>query len=199
MDPIVLVHARALLASDQRTIVVAADARDPAGIFADPAVRAHLDWAQPVAVLFVAIFHFIVGDGPARIVADVRDRLVPGSYLVVSHTGDLPDTAAGPGRAASTQAAAALYGSLAAPFVLRTSEQVSALFEGFDLVEPGVVAAHLWRPDRGRPGPAISVLAGVGRLPDPSPGPDPAPGRGPGWDDIPDPARSSDEPGGDRA
>jgi SAM-dependent methyltransferase len=195
-DPIVLVHARALLASDGRTIAVAGDARDPAAIFADPAVRAHLDWSQPVAVLYVAIFHFIVGDEPARIVADVRARLVPGSYLVVSHTGDLPDTAAGPDRAVGTQAAAALYGSLAAPFVLRTPEQVSALFDGFDLVEPGVVAAHLWRPDRGRFGPAIPVLAGVGRLPESSPGPDLAPGRGPGWDDVPSPAGSIDEPAG---
>jgi O-methyltransferase involved in polyketide biosynthesis len=198
-DPIVLVHARALLASNQRTIAVAGDARDPAAIFADPAVRAHLDWSQPVAVLFVAIFHFIVGDEPTRIVADVRDRLVPGSYLVVSHTGDLPDTAAGPDRAAGTQAAATLYESLAAPFVLRTPEQVSALFDGFDLVEPGVVPAHLWRPDRGRPGPAIPVLAGVGRLADSSPGPDLAPGRDPGWDDVPVPATSADELGGDRA
>jgi SAM-dependent methyltransferase len=196
-DPIVLVHARALLAKGKRTIAVAGDARAPAAIFADPAVRAHLDLSQPVAVLFVAVLHFMVGEEPTGIVAQVREQLAPGSHLVISHTADLPDTPAGPDRSAATQAAAALYDSLAAPFVLRTPEQVTALFDGFDLVEPGVVPAHLWRPDRGRPGPAIPVLAGVGRLPGSSPGPDLAPGRGPGWSDPADPSAGCGEPGGD--
>lgn len=183
-DPIVLVHARALLANNnQQTIAVAGDARDPAGIFADPAVRGHLDLSQPLAVLFVALLHFIPADEPARIVTEVRDRLAPGSYLVISHTADLPDTVEDPDRAAATAAAAKLYGSLVAPFVLRTPAQVTALFDGFQLVPPGVVPAQLWRPDRRRPGSPIPVLAGIGHLPhahkatDSGQGPDPAPER----------------------
>ena len=184
-DPIVLAHARALLTRDERTVVVAGDARDPVDLLADPAVREHLDWTQPVAVLFVAVLHFLDGDEPARIIAQVRDHLVPGSHLVVSHVADLPDTAQAPQRAAATQAAADLYADLAAPFVLRAPEQVAGLFTGFDLAEPGLVPAHLWRPDRGQPGPSVPVLAGVGRLPgrvaaaDPRPGPGHAPGPGP--------------------
>lgn len=185
-DPIVLVHARALLAGDERTVVVAGDARDPVGLLGDPTVREHLDWSRPVAVLFVALLHFLDGDQPARILAEVRERLVPGSYLVVSHVADLPDAVEGPDRAAATKAAAELYTGLAAPFVLRTPEQVASLFTGFDLIEPGLVPAHRWRPDRGRPGPPVPVLAGVGCLAGPDaavdsrPGPGSAPRRGPG-------------------
>jgi SAM-dependent methyltransferase len=163
-DPIVLAHARALLAGDERTVVVAGDARDPVGLLADRTAREHLDWSRPVAALYVAVLHFLDGDEPARILAEVRDRLVPGSYLVVSHVADLPDTVEGPERAAATKAAAELYAGLAAPFVLRSRQEIAGLFAGFELVEPGLVAAHEWRPQRGRPGPPVPVLAGVGRL-----------------------------------
>jgi hypothetical protein len=201
-DDLVLVHARALLARDARTIAVAGDARDPAAILADPEVRAQLDLERPLAVLLVAVLHFIVDqDQAAGIVANLRDRLAPGSYLVISHVADLPDTVEHSDRAAATEAAAELYETLAGPFVLRRREQVTALFDGFDLVQPGVVPAHLWRPDCGRPGPAIPVLAGIGRLPDPNslsapnshsysafdsrPGLAPAPVRGPGGAGVP--------------
>jgi hypothetical protein len=139
-----------------------------------------------VAVLFMAVLHFLDGDEPGRIVAQVRDRLVPGSYLVVSHVADLPDTVEAPERAAATQAAAELYADLAAPFVLRTPGQIGALFAGFGLAEPGLVPAHLWRPDRDRAGPRVPVLVGVGRLADRDaavdsrPDPGLAPRRGPG-------------------
>ena len=166
-DDVVLVHARALLARDDRTIAVAGDARAPGAILDDPAVRAHLDLDRPVAVLLVAVLHFIVSqDEAAGIVAAFRDRLAPGSYLVVSHVADLPDTVEHPERVAATQAAARLYESLAAPFTLRRPDEVVALFDGFDPVPPGIVPAHLWHPHRGRPGPAIPVLAGIGHLPD---------------------------------
>jgi SAM-dependent methyltransferase len=185
-DPIVLVHARALLAGDERTVAVAGDARDPVGLLADPTVREHLDWSRPVAVLFVAVLHFLDGDEPARILTEVRECLVPGSYLVVSHVADLPDAIEGPERAAATKAAADLYAGLAAPFVLRTPEQVAALFTGFDLVDPGLVPVHRWRPGRGRPGPpvpmlaAVGCLAGTGAAVDSCPSPASAPRRGPG-------------------
>lgn len=174
-DPIVLTHARALLARDHRTIAVPGDARDPAAILTDPAVTAHLDLDRPVAVLYVAVLHFIGGDQPARIVAETRRHLAPGSYLAVSHAADLPDTAADPDRASATRAAADLYTDTTTPLVLRTYQQVSALFDGFDLLEPGVVPAHLWRPER-RPGPPIPVLAAVAHLPTPGPDPRMAPG-----------------------
>ena len=89
---------------------------------ADPEVRAHLDLNRPSAVLLVAILHFIVDqDRATGIVAGFRDRLAPGSFLVISHVADLPDTSERKERAAVTQAAAALYESLATQlFTLRT-------------------------------------------------------------------------------
>jgi SAM-dependent methyltransferase len=169
-DPIVLVHARALLACDGRTIAVAGDASDPASILANPDVRGHLDFRQPIAVLFIAVLHFLGnGDDPAGVVAVFRDALAPGSYIAISHVADLPDEG-GPARAAATREAVGLYEEMAAPFVLRTPERITGLFTGLQLVDPGVVPVHLWQPARGRPGPAVPVLGGVGRVTEPGRG-----------------------------
>ena len=82
-DPVVLTHARALLAGEA-TIAVAGNARNPHVILADPAVRAHIDLGRPVAVLFVAILHFLrATDDPAGVVAAFRDALAPGSFVVI--------------------------------------------------------------------------------------------------------------------
>jgi hypothetical protein len=115
---------------------------------ADPGVRAHLDLNRPSAVLLVAILHFIVDqDRATGIVAGFRDRLAPGSFLVISHVADLPDAIERKERAAVTQAAAALYESLATQlFTLRTLEQVTALFDGFEVITPGI--GHLPTPPR---------------------------------------------------
>jgi SAM-dependent methyltransferase len=184
-DPIVLVHARALLACDERTIAVAGDVRDPATILANHNVRSHLDFSQPIAVLFIAVLHFLGNDDdPAGVVAAFRDALAPGSYIAISHVADLPDEG-GPARAAATREAVGLYEEMAAPFVLRTPERITGLFAGLQLVDPGVVPVHLWQPARGRPGPAVPVLAGIGRVMELGPrgaltgGPAGAPGRTP--------------------
>jgi len=160
-DPIVHVHANALLAGAGTTSIVLADLRDPAAILGHPKIAALIDFAQPVALLLVAIVHFITDlEDPARIVATLRDALAPGSYLVLSHgTADFHP----PGTA--TQAAAA-YDNAAAPLVLRSHAEVSTFFDGFDLVEPGLVQAPLWRPEGKPPRPKdlakIGIYAGVG-------------------------------------
>jgi hypothetical protein len=179
-DPFVLIHARALLACDDRTIAVCGDARDPAGILADPDVRGHLDFGRPIAVLFVGLLHFLRDDDAAGVVAAFREVLVPGSCIAISHVADLPDDGDGPARAAATREAVGVYEELAAPFVLRTCEQVTGLFTGLDLVDPGVVPVQLWRPVRGRLGPAVPVLGGVGQVPSPGQVPDPGPVPSPG-------------------
>ena len=163
-DPVVLAHARALLACDHRTIAVPGDARDPDAILADPAIRTHLDFGQPVAVLLVAVAHFLDGDQPARTVAAVREALPAGSYIVISHVADLPEVPQETGRAAATREAADLYNNLAAPFTLRTRDQIAALLDGLELVPPGLVPAHQWRSRRGRSAPPTPVLVGVGSL-----------------------------------
>ena len=170
-DPIVLTHARALLA-DATTIAVPGDARDPAAILANPAVRAHLDLDKPVAVLLVSVLHFLArpGDNPAAVVAAFRDALVPGSFVVISHVADLPDTPHATERAQATREAAQLYQELAGPFTLRSPSEIAALFTGLELVDPGLVGVHEWRPRRDRPGPPVPVLAGIGRVPQSGPG-----------------------------
>jgi hypothetical protein len=161
-DPIVHVHANALLTGGGSTSIVLADLRDPEGILADPKLRGLVDFTQPVALLVVAILHFITeAEDPARIVATLRDALPPGSYLVLSHgTADFHP----PGVAGQ---AAGGYEHATAPLVLRGFEQVSAFFDGFDLMEPGLVQAPLWRPDGRPPRPKdlakLGIYAGVGR------------------------------------
>lgn len=188
-DPLVLAHARALLARDERTLAVAGDVRDPGAILDDPGVRAHLDLDRPVAVLLLAMLHFVVDDDEAaRMIAVLRERLLPGSYLALSHVADfagssdpvdspgLVDSSGRPGhgdavaaaRAAATRRAAELYDTLAGPFTLRAPETITAWFDGLDLVPPGLVPAHTWRPRRRRPGPPVPLLVGVARLPDPA-------------------------------
>lgn len=165
LDPVVLIHARALLACDARTIAVPGDLRDPAAILTDPDLCAHLDLSRPVAVLLLAVLHFVRdSEDPARIVAELRERLAPGSAVVISHVADLPDGHR-PERTAATREAAGLYEELAGPFALRTPDQIGELFEGLDLLDPGVVPANQWRPTRARPGPPVPILAGVARIP----------------------------------
>ena len=147
-DPIVHVHANALLSGSGTTSIVLADLRDPTAILEHPKLRGLIDFTQPVALLLVAILHFITdAENPAGIVATLRDALPEGSYLALSHgTGDFhpPGTE---GRAASA------YQNATAPLVLRTLDQVLAFFDGFELVEPGLVQAPLWRPDGKPPRP----------------------------------------------
>lgn len=167
VDPVVMVHSRALLACDERTVAVPGDLRDPAAILADPDVRAHLDLTRPVVLLLLAVLHFVADtEDPARIVAGYRDHLAPGSVIVISHVADLPDPDK-PNRAAATRDAAAVYEKLAGPFTLRTRKQITGLFHGLDLLPPGVVPANRWRPRRSRPGPVVPILGGVGRVPEP--------------------------------
>jgi hypothetical protein len=161
-DPIVHVHANALLTGSGTTTIILADLREPQAILADPALHAVIDFTQPVALLLVAIMHFIADEeDPAGIIATLRDALPPGSYLALSHgTADFHP----PGL---TERAAAMYQNAAAPLRLRSYPQIKSLFDGFDLVEPGLVQPPLWRPE-GKPPrqkniARIGMYAGVGR------------------------------------
>jgi SAM-dependent methyltransferase len=141
-DPIVAVHSRALLAGDQsRTAVVLADVREPKKILEHAQVRELLDFDQPVAVLMVALLHFVAHDEDAAgIVAAFRDALAPGSALVISHgtDGGQPEVSA---------AARKGWDNAKSRVVVRGHAEIEALFGGFELVEPGVVQLPLWRPD----------------------------------------------------
>jgi len=159
-DPIVLTHARALLAADNATIVQG-DLRDPGGILEHPVVREALSFDQPVGLLLVAILHLIGDeDDPAGIVAQLRDALPPGSYVVLSHaTADFD-----PERAVE---AIKVYKAGTVTLVPRSRAQIERYFAGFELVDPGLVPLPQWRPDTATAPPThqVPIYGGVGTLP----------------------------------
>jgi trans-aconitate methyltransferase len=163
-DPIVLAHARALLADSPRTIVIEGDIREPDKILGHADVQAHLDFTRPAAVVMCAILHF-VGDheSPAGIVRAFRDVMAPGSALVVSHVVDDGDDDGDDAMSTATRKGAAIYSETTAPFTLRTREEVATWFEGFSLVPPGLVDADNWRRS-GTGKTTAPIVAGVGVL-----------------------------------
>jgi hypothetical protein len=160
-DPLVLTHARALLTSSEQgaTAYIDADVRDPEKILRDPAVRETLDWSQPVALLLVAVLHFVEdSEDPYGIVSRLVDELPAGSYLVLSHaTFDPldPETIA---------AMNAVNEGIKPRFSARTLSEVSRFFEGLDLLEPGIVSVSDWRPEGDGPRPTPAEATGYGAV-----------------------------------
>jgi hypothetical protein len=159
-DPIVITHARALLAraDPNRTAVTYADLREPESILTHPDVHAVIDFTQPVAVLLVGVLHFIKdSEDPWGIVAQLKDAVAPGSYLAITHaTADFD-----PERA---NKAATNYKRASAPLVPRGRDEVDTMFSGFEYVEPGLVQLPWWHPDGevASDADAIWVYGGVG-------------------------------------
>jgi O-methyltransferase involved in polyketide biosynthesis len=151
-DPIVLAHARALLTSDPAgaTDYIDADLRDTDLIVAQAAKT--LDFSQPVAVILVGVLHCIPdADDPAGIVAKLMAAVPAGSYLTISHpASDIHAEEMAKGGAMMNR-------SLATPVTFRPREAVARFFEGFDLVEPGLVSTTQWRP---RPGADTTPMPG---------------------------------------
>jgi S-adenosyl methyltransferase len=158
-DPIVLAHSRALLDAPN-TAVVLGDLREPGEILEDPAVTKLIDFHRPVAVLLVAVLHFIRNaEDPVGITAKLRTAMAPGSHLVISHgTTDVqqaqPDVA---------DKVVQAYQRSTAPVTLRSREEIERFFGDFELVDPGLEQIQSWRPDG--PVPAVSggIYGGVGR------------------------------------
>ncbi|MFD0687641.1 SAM-dependent methyltransferase [Actinomadura fibrosa] len=154
-DPIVLVHARALLPPSDTTIVIQADVREPAGILENPRVRELIDFDKPVAVLMLAILHFAEDDEVRDIIGTFRNAMVPGSLLVVSHSTV-------EGHPESGDEVVKAWKNATVQIHSRNRDEITAFFEGFDLLEPGVVWVPEWRPDR--PGEGTRwMYAGVAR------------------------------------
>ncbi|GAA3747483.1 SAM-dependent methyltransferase [Salinactinospora qingdaonensis] len=145
-DPIVLAHARALLAEDPVTTdVVQADLREPHTILRAPQTQRLIDPEQPVAILLVAVLHFLRDqDGPHEILAQLREELAPGSFLAVSHVEN--DTM--PERAELLEQ---LYAATSSPGQTRGYAEIAGFFEGFELVDPGLCHVSDWRPDPDEP------------------------------------------------
>jgi SAM-dependent methyltransferase len=164
-DPVAVAHSRAVLAGNGRAGIAAADFLDPPGILGSEPVRRMLDLDRPVALLLVALLHFLDDeDKPHAALAELRDALAPGSLLVVTHAS----TEGGPNTPQQGRAVSEIYRSSGANLVMRSGPEVARFFEGFDLVEPGLVSMPNWRPD----GPleeedpiVFTGYAGVGRKP----------------------------------
>lgn len=158
-DPIVLSHARALLAStpEGACAYLDADLRDIGKILAQAADT--LDFTRPVAVMLLAILQFISdADDPYQIVARLMNAVPQGSFLVISN----PTADFSPERAADS--ISRYNDEVVESATLRTHDQTLRFFAGMDLVEPGLVATSKWRPDSDLEAVSTSgAWAGVGR------------------------------------
>ncbi|HET7016929.1 MAG TPA: SAM-dependent methyltransferase [Streptosporangiaceae bacterium] len=160
-DPIVLAHARALLAGtpEGKTEYIDSDLREPGKILESSAVRDTLDLSQPVALMLVAILHFLTdADDPAGIVATLLDALPAGSYLVASHVTPEHDQEGVGGLVRA-------YRQGGIPAQVRTAAEFTALaFDGLQMIDPGVVLVSEWRREKG-PVPApdeVNWYGGIG-------------------------------------
>jgi len=162
-DPLVLVHANALLTSSPEgaTSYIEADLHDPDTIMREAAKT--LDFDKPIALILMQILGHVSNEGDdeeARsIIRGLMDALPSGSYLALN---DSTDT-----NPANVEATRRYNEGGAAPYFLRRPEQIERLFDGLELVEPGVVPINEWRPD---PSPFETpsdegVLGGVARKP----------------------------------
>ncbi|WP_129305379.1 SAM-dependent methyltransferase [Streptomyces sp. L2] len=162
-DPVAVAHSQAVLAGDAAADVVAADLRKPHEILASPQVERLIDLNRPVALLLVAILHFVEDtDDPHAAVAELRAALAPGSLLILTHASyegiPLP-----PERA---EGAVDVYKDIRNPLIMRSREEIAGFFEGYDMVEPGLVPMPRWRPESEPEDEdpfAYSGFAGVGR------------------------------------
>ncbi len=161
-DPVVLTHARALLAGTPGVIAVPGDLRHPEAITTDPDIRRHLDLTRPVAVLCVAVLHFTDAEQPRAITGRLMDAMMPGSWLAITHaTADhVTEQAAADARG--------VYDTASAPVTPRTLTEVTGLFDGLKLAEPGVTGAADWhleippyRPHGQEPRQETYIYAGV--------------------------------------
>jgi SAM-dependent methyltransferase len=157
-DPEVAALSRTLVRS-ANVVTVVQDLRRPWDIIDDPDVARLIDWSQPVAVLMVAILHFVTdAEDPAEIIATFRDQMAPGSYLVLSHGchGENPD---------AVEEASRAWNSARSRLTLRSATAIDDLFSGFEMVPPGLVTTTEWGTTEPAPTGQGLVLAGVGLVP----------------------------------
>lgn len=161
-DPVAVAHSRAVLQGSEQADVVSADFRSPQDVLLSAEADRMLDLEKPVALMLVALLHFIEDkDDPWKTVAEFRDALPPGSLIVLTHAAE--GETRKPARAQETMD---VYRSFGSPLCLRTRADVLAFLDGCELVDPGLVPMPRWRPDT-PPEQEDQVtfhgLAGVGR------------------------------------
>jgi O-methyltransferase involved in polyketide biosynthesis len=154
-DPMVISHARGLLAKSPGVIAVPGDMRDPERILADPGLAELIDLARPSCVILSGVLHFLDASA-AREVADAFAKAIsPASYLIIS---------VGSGDRAEGETFTSAYS--AARIYIHSHEEILSFFDGLELVPPGVVSVMSWNSD-GPPlhpsPPTATFLGGVAR------------------------------------
>ena len=145
-DPLVSTHAAALMAGPN-VVTLRADLREPEQVLSDSHVRDLLDFGQPVGIMFMCVLHCLWDhEDPWGVVGQFRDAVAPGSHLALSHmTGEAhPEAAAGLFRISQD-----LHWDT--PLISRDRTTITRFFDGFTLVDPGLVAPAQWRPDLDNP------------------------------------------------
>lgn len=153
-DPIVSVYSGALLAPDDQVASILADVCDVDAIMDHPELQRLIDFTEPVGVSFIAVLQLVPDEDVPRIVARFHERMVPGSYIAISQPSGEGDPEAVARARAATQG-----GPI--PIEFRTYDQILAFFDGFELVEPGLVDVTKWHPRMEAPRTGMIVLGGV--------------------------------------
>ncbi|MFC8224911.1 SAM-dependent methyltransferase [Streptomyces sp. NPDC057287] len=164
-DSVAVAHSQAVLEGNERAVIAAADLRKPQELLAHPEINGFLDLDKPVALLLVAVLHFIEdSDEPYAAVAELRNALAPGSLLILTHASyegiPLSEEEAG--------GTVGVYRTIRNPLIMRSRTEISRFFEGYEMVDPGLVSMPEWRPESpetlAQEDPfAFSGFAGVGR------------------------------------
>ncbi|MFD4900738.1 SAM-dependent methyltransferase [Streptomyces sp. NPDC057699] len=164
-DSVAVAHSQAVLEGNDRAVIAAADLRKPQDILENPQINGLLDLDRPVALLLVAVLHFIEDtDDPYAAVAELRDALAPGSLLILTHASyegiPLSEEEAG--------GTVGVYRTIRNPLIMRSRTEIGRFFDGYEMVDPGLVAMPEWRPESpeqlAQEDPfAYSGFAGVGR------------------------------------
>jgi SAM-dependent methyltransferase len=156
-DPVVISHARSLLAKSRGVIAVPGDMRDPGSILADPRLTGLIDLAEPACVIMSAVLHFAEAPAAQGIAAAFARAVTPGSYLIISVGSGNPSEG---DNFTSAYTAARIY--------IHSQPEIEGFFDGLELVPPGVVAVRGWNGDAPAPNPkprTATFLGGVARKP----------------------------------
>lgn len=155
-DPVVYAHCNALLAHADGVTAMLGDVRRPDDIIERLINGGAIDFAEPVAITLVGVLHFVMDDeSPARIIARLREVMAPGSYLAFTHGSDESDPDFINQSSSDTAKSSAQV-------VYRSAAVVESFFEGFEMIEPGVVPLQQWLGDD-LPETALVLLGGVVR------------------------------------
>lgn len=163
IDPIAVAHSEQILADNEYGVALQADMCEPDKVLGSSVVRDVIDFSQPVGVLAVAVLHVIPDSKrPQEAVKAYRDAFPSGSHIVISHVSH---------EGASSDemhVARELSQATPTPGQLRTRDEILKFFDGYELVEPGLVWGPQWRPDgppEGDEANQMAFYAGVGRKP----------------------------------